>query len=114
MHSPFDLLHSWPVGQAAQVAPPVPHDGVDSEANASHVPLEPPLQQPFGQVLASHEHRPSVVSQRPLPQAAHIAPPAPQRAADCMATRTHVLPLQQPNGHEVESQTHSPAVLSHS
>lgn len=46
------------------------------------MPLTPPLQQPLGQVLASHAHRPLVVSQRLLAQAAHAVPPAPHKEAD--------------------------------
>jgi hypothetical protein len=81
-HCPVVFLHSWPAGHAAQVAPVVPHDPFDSEAYASHVPPVPPTQQPFGQVLASHEQMPLVVSQRPLGQAAHAAPPLPHCDAD--------------------------------
>ena len=72
----------------------------------------PPLQQPFGQVWESHEHRPSVVSHRPFAQAAQAAPAAPQREADCAEASTHVVPLQQPKGQELASQTHCPTVLS--
>ncbi len=113
-HCPVVLLHSWPVAHAPQVAPPVPQEAFVSEAYASHVPPVPPLQQPFGQLFASHAQRPSVVSQMPLAQAAHAAPPAPHWEADCDEYRTQVLPLQQPFGHDVASQTQAPLSLSHS
>jgi hypothetical protein len=41
------------------------------------VPVGPPLQQPFGHVVASHAHVPLVVSQRPFEQTAQAAPPVP-------------------------------------
>ncbi len=77
----------------------------------------PPLQQPVGQVLASHVQRPVAVSHRLLAHGAHAAPPAPHCEEDSDPYGTHVLPLQQPVGHEVASQTHWPAlapVLLHS
>jgi hypothetical protein len=76
-------LHSVPEGHVAQVAPPVPHEIVVSLAYASHVPVVPPLQQPFGHVFASHEHRPSLVSHKLFAQAAQATPPAPQIEEDC-------------------------------
>jgi hypothetical protein len=84
-HCPVVWLHSWPVAHAPQVAPPVPHEPVDSEAYASHVPEVPPLQQPFGQVLASHAQSPLVVSQRLFAHGAQATPEAPQVDADCPA-----------------------------
>ncbi len=51
-------LHSWPVAHAAQVAPPVPHDALDSEPYGSQVPVLPPLQQPLGHDVASHTQTP--------------------------------------------------------
>jgi hypothetical protein len=113
-HCPVALLHSCPAGHAAQLPPPVPQEPFDSDAYASHVPLRPPMQQPFGHVLTSHEQSPSVLSQRPFAQAAHALPPEPHSAADCEEDGTHVLPLQQPLGQEVASQTHCPVVLLHS
>jgi hypothetical protein len=113
-HLPVLLSHSWPDAQALQVAPPVPHEPFDSEAYASHVPVMPPLQQPFGQVLTSHEHVPLVLSQRPLEHVAQAAPPVPHFVEVSEAYGTHVVPLQQPAGHEVESHTHVPLVVLHS
>jgi hypothetical protein len=110
-HVPLVLLHSWPEAQAAHVAPPAPHEGVDSEPYSSHVPDEPPLQQPFGQVVASHLQLPLVVSQSPFAQLAHEAPPWPHSEADSDESATHVPPLQHPLGHEVASQTQTPAAL---
>ena len=92
----------------------MPHDALDSEAYASQVPVVPPLQQPLGQLLASHAQRPSVVSHTPFEHALHAAPPAPHSDDDCPVYRTHLLPLQQPPGQETESHTHCPVVALHS
>jgi hypothetical protein len=81
-HCPLVVSHTSFVGQAAHVAPAVPHEVIDSEAYASQVPLAPPLQQPFGHVFASHAQTPSVVSQSPLGHDAHAAPPVPHCAGD--------------------------------
>jgi hypothetical protein len=43
----------------------------------------PPLQQPFGHVIASQVHVPFVVSQTLLGHAAHATPPVPHADADC-------------------------------
>ncbi len=112
-HLPVLLLHSWPDEQAAHVAPPVPHEVFDSAVYASHVPVVPPLQQPFGHVLASHEQVPLVVSHSPLVHDTHAAPPVPHIVADSEVYATHVLPLQQPFGHEVALHTHCPLVVLH-
>jgi hypothetical protein len=77
-HSPFVVLsHSCVEGSAhaAHEAPPVPQDEVDCAAYGSHVPVVPPLQQPFGQVVESHEQLPVVP--QPLAQPAHASPPLP-------------------------------------
>jgi hypothetical protein len=113
-HPPVALSHSWPDRHAPQVAPPAPHEAFDSDAYALHVPLAPPLQHPLGQVMASHEQTPTVVSQRPFAQDPHAAPPLPHCKEDSDAYGTHALPLQQPFAHEVASQTHSPVALLHS
>lgn len=84
-HRPLPVLQVCPVEHVAQVAPPVPHEPNDSDAYASQVPVGPPLQQPFAHVVPSQEQTPLVVSQRPLVQAAHAAPPAPHWLADCEA-----------------------------
>ncbi len=84
-HCPLVLLHSWPVAHEPQLAPPVPHEALDCETNASHVPPVPPLQQPFGQVLASHEQVPLAVSQTLFAQAVQAAPPVPHWEPDCDA-----------------------------
>ena len=76
-------LHVWPDGHAPQVAPPVPHDMPDCETYVSHVP--PAVQQPLGQVLASHAQVPLVVSHRPLLQGEHAAPPVPHWVGDWVA-----------------------------
>jgi hypothetical protein len=79
------------------VAPPVPHDVFDSPAYASHVPLAPPLQQPFGHDVASHTHVPfDLLHLLPLPHGPHVAPPAPQVESFSPVSATHAVPLQQP------------------
>jgi hypothetical protein len=83
LHTHWPLaLHAWPDTHAAQLAPPVPQDDADCAEYAVHVPPVPPLQQPLGQVLVSHEHVPLVVSHRPLAHAAHAWPPVPHWLAD--------------------------------
>jgi len=81
-HWPVLLSHSWSDGHTMQLAPALPHEPSDSAAYASHVPLVPPLQQPFGHVVESHEHIPELVSHSPFAQDAHAAPPAPHWDAD--------------------------------
>ena len=78
------------------------------------MPPVPPLQQPFGHVLASQTQTPLIVSQSPLGHAAHVAPPLPHSERDWAARATQVLPLQQPLGQDVTSQTHCPVALLHS
>jgi hypothetical protein len=82
-HSPVVVSHAWPAVHAPHVAPPVPHEVNVCDANASHVPPAPPLQQPCAQVTESQEHVPLLVSQSPLPQGEHAAPAAPHWVADC-------------------------------
>jgi hypothetical protein len=51
--------------------------------NGRHVPFVPLLQQPLGQVKASHAQAPIVVSQlTPLPHGAHCAPAVPHDVLD--------------------------------
>lgn len=93
-----------------QAAPPVPHDVLDSEPSASHVPpaVQQPLHEDPPQVHAPEEH------DCPEAHAEQAAPPAPHVPDDCDPKGTQVLPLQQPFGHEVASQTHCPVVVLHS
>jgi hypothetical protein len=114
MHVPFVVLQARFAAQDAHVAPAVPHDPNDSDAYASHVPPVPPLQQPFGQVFASHAQVPMVVSQSPSAQGAHAAPLCPQAEDDSFGKVTQAPLLQQPFAHELASQTHRPVVRSHS
>lgn len=80
-HCPVVLLHSWPVGHIAQVAPFEPHDVFDSPDSGSHVlPLQQPAQDPPPPQL----HTPFVHAS-PLPHPAHAAPPVPHSVCDCMA-----------------------------
>jgi hypothetical protein len=113
IHWPVLLLQAWFVPHAAQLAPPVPHDPFDSAAKASHVPVVPPTQQPFGHVVPSHEQAPWLVSHRPFAQDTQAAPPFPHNEADSEAYGTHAAPLQQPLAHEVELHVHRPVVMSH-
>jgi hypothetical protein len=82
MHCPA-LLQVWPDGHEPHVAPAVPHEPPDCAAYSSHLPAA--VQQPPGQVFASHVQAPLVVSHRPLVQAPHLAPAAPHSEPDCEA-----------------------------
>jgi hypothetical protein len=64
---------------AAHVAPPVPHEPVDSEPYGSQVPLD--VQQPFGHELALHTHCPPLHAW-PVAQALQAAPPVPHDPPD--------------------------------
>jgi hypothetical protein len=56
-HWPVALLHSWPDGQAAQLAPFEPQEALVSLVSDSQlVPLQQPLQDPPPQVHAPPEH----------------------------------------------------------
>jgi len=109
-HCPVVLLHFWPVEHGEHAAPPVPHDRSDSDEYGSHVPVGPPLQQPLGQVLASHTHWPLPLQSRPGAHAAHAAPFAPQEVADSAVGTSHVLPGVQQPGHDVPPHEHDPFV----
>lgn len=80
-HCPVAVLHSWPVGHAAHVAPFDPQDWFDSPDSGSHVP--PPLQQPAHkpppQLHIPFEHV------FPVPQAPHVAPLLPHSLDDWLA-----------------------------
>jgi hypothetical protein len=79
-HWPVALLHSWPVGHGAHVAPLEPHDAFDSPDSGSHVlPLQQPAHAPPPQLHAPFEH----VS--PVPHALHAAPPVPHCPDDWLA-----------------------------
>jgi hypothetical protein len=94
---PLLLLHSRPAPHAPQLAPAAPQDALDSEAQASHVPVRPPLQQPCGHELASQTHWPvAVLHSLPAAHAPHAAPPAPHELLLSMVSASHVVPLQQP------------------
>ncbi len=76
------------------------------------MPDAPPLQQPLGQVVASHVQLPVVWSQTPFAHDEHAAPPVPHDVGDSEAYGSHVPftpPLQQPFGHDVELHSHTPA-----
>jgi hypothetical protein len=82
-HSHVPFVHDVDVIglQAAHVAPPVPHEPIDSAARSSQVPVVPPTQQPV-HVFTSHEHEPLVVSHSPFAHAAHAAPAVPHEDDD--------------------------------
>jgi hypothetical protein len=93
-HWPVLLPHSWPELHAAQLAPPVPHEPFDSDAYGTHVL---PLQQPFGQDVASHTQRPALVLHSwPEVHVVQLAPPTPHMAFVSLESGSHVDPLQQP------------------
>jgi hypothetical protein len=100
-HRPFVVSHRWPVGEhPPHAAPPVPHEEFDWDANGSHKPVAPPLQQPFGQLFPLHSHSPLVVSQRPLGHGLHAPPPSPHSTTDCEAEGMQwPAALQQPPAH---------------
>jgi hypothetical protein len=108
-HCPMPL-QCWPVAQAAQAAPPLPHELLDSPENGSQVV---PLQQPAHEAVPPHEQVPAL-HESPVPQAAHATPPTPQSAAVCEPGATHVVPLQHPVGHDDWLHTHRPVLLLHS
>ena len=76
-----------------------------------------PLQQPFGQDVASQTHWPLfLLHSWVAAQGAHVAPDAPQEPLDSDPYASHVPlapPLQQPLGHVLESHAHTPVVRSH-
>lgn len=82
----MNMMLVCPVGQAAHIAPPVPHElGPICAAYSSHLPAA--VQQPVGHVLASHTQVPLVVlpllvSHRPFAQGAQLAPEAPHCVGD--------------------------------
>jgi hypothetical protein len=90
---PVDGLHSCPAAQAAQLAPPVPHEAFDSDAHGTHVF---PRQQPFGHEVASQTHWPVPLHSWPDVHAPQVAPPAPHEALVSLCSGSHAVPLQHP------------------
>ena len=125
MHAPLAHACIAPVGtvlvHAEHVTPPVPQSEGVSDEDSRHIPLTPPLQQPFAQEEPLQMQVPAVESMdvshtRFVPHGAHVAPAVPQ-VVPSLAQGTHVPvvpPLQQPLGHDVASHTHWPLLLSHS
>ena len=113
-HVPLVVSHR-PLPQAAQVAPAVPHEPLDSDDHDSHVPVGPPLQQPLGHEIESQRHAPRLLlHSSPVAQAEQAAPAVPQEMLVSELYGSHVPfgpPLQQPLGHEVASQTHCPVLV---
>jgi hypothetical protein len=109
-HAPLPQLSASNVLQLTHAAPPVPHAVLTG--GATHVL---PLQQPLGQLVASHTHTPTTQRwpaahaaapphrQLPPEQLSAVAPHAVHAAAlvpHCAAVGglTQVLPAQQPDG----------------
>jgi hypothetical protein len=80
-HAPVAVSHAWPVGHAAHVAPPAPHEVFDSLASGSHTD---PLPQQPAQVPPPQEHWP-LAQLSPLPHGLHVLPPVPHWLEDCEA-----------------------------
>ena len=101
-HAPF--THVWPVAQAVQLAPPVPHVAL---AEVRHCPLA--SQQPFGHEVTLQTHAPCALHAWPVAHALHAAPPTPHVPVPEVR---HCPPeSQQPLGHEAALQTHTPCAL---
>jgi len=117
---PLVVSHS-PLVQGEHVAPAVPHEPLPCAPQSSHVPVTPPLQQPFAQDEAEPlqmqvpAFASPVLSQvRFAPQPEQVAPAVPQELSFSDAHGSHVPlgpPLQQPFGHDVASHTHWPVAL---
>jgi hypothetical protein len=106
------------VVHALHAAPAVPHVDADSDAQGTHVPVGPPLQQPLGHELASHT-QPCAdwLHSRPWPHALQVAPAVPHDVPFCDAYGSQVPvapPLQHPPGHDVASHTQPCDDLLHS
>lgn len=119
-HAPPVQAFVFPV-HAAHAAPPVPQAAAVCAVPMMHAPA---LQQPVGQLVASHTQAPPtqrcpaphaapvpqrhapVVQRSPVrPQLVHAAPAAPQAVA---LVGVQTLPAQQPLGQLVASQTQAP------
>jgi hypothetical protein len=77
MQLPLVLSQSRLEPHAPQVAPAVPHDCADSDAQGSQVPEGPPLQQPLGHEVASHTQLPVELHSVPDGHALHATPALP-------------------------------------
>jgi len=110
-HSQAPFAHDSFAAHAAQVAALVPQDVTDCKEYPSHVPVDPPTQQPLAHVVESHAHVPFVVSHSPFVQPAQVAPPVPHEVGVCALQSVHVPvnpPLQQPCPQELALQTQLP------
>jgi hypothetical protein len=108
-HCPVDVLHSWPVPQAPQVAPFAPQEPLDSEAYASHVPLE--VQHPLGHEVASHWQAPVLVLHSwPEGHTEHVAPLLPHDPVDSLVSASQAPPPPQHPAHAPPPQVHAPLV----
>ncbi len=97
-----------PVEHAAQEAPAVPHEEVDSDAHAWHAPAE--VQHPFGHDVASHTQLPAELHSWPVGHALHVVPPAPQEVVDSPENGSHVSPAVQQPAQAVPPHVHAPPV----
>jgi hypothetical protein len=137
VHVPLVVSQTWPGAQEAHAAPPLPHEGYDSPANGSHVPVGPPLQQPSGHDVASQTHAPPLqclpAAQAGPPlhvhcplvhalvvigsHAAHVPPLVPHDPVDCEPSASQVPgvpPTQHPVAQVLASQEQVPLVVSQS
>jgi hypothetical protein len=91
----------------------VPHEAPDCEPPGSHVPVGPPLQQPFGHEVASQTQVPAVrLHSSPAPHEAQVAPFVPQDVFDSEPHASHVpAAVQQPFGHDAALQAQLPDAL---
>jgi len=91
----MSCVHSIPSAQLSHAAPPPPQDAALWLAKGMQ---KFPLQQPAGQLDASHVQVPVAPHLCPGPHAAQTAPPVPHAVAVWLANGTHVVPLQHPAG----------------
>jgi hypothetical protein len=106
---PLALLQSRPDPHAEHAAPAVPHEPLDSDAHSSHVPVGPPLQQPFGHDAASHTHCPlPVLHASPAAHALQVVPPAPHDELDSLPSGSHAPPPVQQPAHDEPPHVHTP------
>jgi hypothetical protein len=107
VQAPFEQS-GFGCAQGVQFAPPVPQDVADCPEYGSHTL---PLQQPFGQEVASQTHCPVVLlHSRPIGHCVHVAPFAPHDWVDSAESGSHVPALQQPAHGLPEPQLQVPPV----
>lgn len=103
VHPPLVQESARSVGQAVQLAPPLPH--CDAEPFVTQVP---PAQQPEGQLVALQPLHEPPAQVWPPGHGWHVAPPLPHWVLLCAVGARQVLPTQQPVGQLVPSHTQAP------